>query len=191
MELGAMVCTPYSPLCATCPIHSACKAYQSSTVDIFPKRVKTKKTPLYTIAIGVVLNKDRVLITQRRNDGLLGGLWEFPGGKIKDGETPATACLREIKEETGLEVAIRQYLTQVKHAYTHFKIIADVFICDHVSGIVALNGPVDYQWITLDQITDYPFPKANHKFIPCLKEAMNELRGQGFEGPRVAKSNKL
>jgi len=185
MELGALICTPYSPLCATCPIHSACKAYQSSTVDIFPKRVKTKKTPLYTIAIGVVLNKDRVLITQRRNDGLLGGLWEFPGGKIKDGETPATACLREIKEETGLEVAIRQYLTQVKHAYTHFKIIADVFICDHVSGTVVLKGPVDYQWITLDQITDYPFPKANHKFIPRLKEAMNELRVQGVKVSRV------
>jgi len=175
MELGALICTPYSPLCGTCPIQPACKAYQSSTVDIYPRRVKTKQIPLYNIAIGVVLKHDRVLITQRRHDGLLGGLWEFPGGKIKKGETPATACIREIKEETNLTVAVRQYLTQVKHAYTHFKIIVDVFICDNVSGIVALNGPVDHQWITLEQIDDYPFPKANHKFIPRLREAMNKL----------------
>jgi A/G-specific adenine glycosylase len=172
MELGALICTPYSPLCGTCPILAACKAYQSSTVDIYPRRIKAKQTPLYNIAIGVVVKNNRVLITQRRHDGLLGGLWEFPGGKIKKDETPATACIREIKEETGLMVAVRQYLTQVKHAYTHFKIVVDVFICDHVSGIVALNGPVDHQWITLDQIDDFPIPRANHKFIPDLKEML-------------------
>ena len=172
MELGALICTPTSPFCGTCPVQPACKAYQSSTVDIYPRRLKTKQTPLYSIAIGVVLKNDRVLITQRRHDGLLGGLWEFPGGKIKKGETSAMACIREIKEETGLTVAVRQYLTQVKHAYTHFKIIADVFICDNASGLVALDGPVDYQWITLEQIGDYPFPRANHKFIPQLKEVL-------------------
>jgi A/G-specific adenine glycosylase len=175
MELGALVCTPYSPLCGTCPIQPVCKAFQSSTVDIYPRRVKKKQIPLYNIAIGVVLKKDRVLITQRRHDGLLGGLWEFPGGKIKKGETSAKACIREIKEETGLTVTVRQYLTQVKHAYTHFRIIVDVFICDNVSGMVALNGPVDYQWITMEQIDAFPIPRANHKFIPRLKEAMNKL----------------
>ena len=183
MELGALICTPYSPLCGTCPVQSTCKAYQSSTVDIYPRRVKAKKTPLYNIAIGVVLKNNRVLITQRRNDGLLGGLWEFPGGKIKEGETPAAACIREIKEETGLKIAVHEYLTQVKHAYTHFKIIVDVYICDYVSGIVALNGPVDYHWITLEQIDDYPFPRANHKFIPRLREAVNKMEGsRGIQG---------
>jgi A/G-specific adenine glycosylase len=118
------------------------------------------------------VKKHKVLITQRRHDGLLGGLWEFPGGKIKKGETSDTACVREIKEETGLTVTVRQYLTQVKHAYTHFKILVDVFICDNVSGTVVLNGPVDHQWITLEQIEDYPFPRANHKFIPQLKEML-------------------
>ena len=177
MELGALICTPYAPLCDTCPIQPVCQAYQTSTVDIYPKRVKKKQTPLYNIAIGVVINHDRVLITQRRNDGLLGGLWEFPGGKIKKDETSAKACIREIKEETGLTVAVHQYLTQVKHAYTHFKISADVYICDIVSGMVVLNGPVDYQWIKLEQIDDYPFPRANHKFIPRLREAMDGMQG--------------
>ena len=109
MELGALICAPASPLCGTCPIQSACKAYQSSSVDIYPKRVKSKQTPLYNIAIGVVLKHNKLLITQRRADGLLGGLWEFPGGKIQPGETSAAACIREIKEETGLKVSISQY----------------------------------------------------------------------------------
>ncbi len=109
---------------------------------------------MYNIAIGVVLKHNKLLITQRRADGLLGGLWEFPGGKIQPGETSAAACIREIKEETGLKVSISQYLTQVKHAYTHFKIVVDVFVCDHVSGTVTLDGPVDHQWITLEQIDD-------------------------------------
>ena len=182
MELGALICTPYAPLCGRCPIQPACKAYQSSTVDIYPKRVKAKQIPLYNIGIGVVLKNNKLLITQRRDDGLLGGLWEFPGGKIREGETPAAACIREIKEETGLTVAVHQHLTQVKHAYTHFKIIADVFICNNVSGIVALNGPVDYQWITLEQIGDYPLPRANHKFIPHLKEMLDGMKGSRVRG---------
>jgi A/G-specific adenine glycosylase len=173
MELGALVCTPTAPLCSTCPIQAGCKAFQSSSVETYPKRVKAKQTPLYHIAIGVVLKYNKVLITKRRDDGLLGGLWEFPGGKIKQGETPETACIREIKEETGLQVAGLEYLTQVKHAYTHFKIIVDVFICNNASGTLVLDGPVDHQWITLEKIDDYPFPKANHKFIPRLREVMN------------------
>ena len=139
MELGALVCTPNTPCCGTCPIKTGCKAFQSSTVDTYPKRVKAKQTPLYHIAVGVVLKDKKVLITQRREDGLLGGLWEFPGGKIKKEETSAAACIRELKEETGLQVSVCQYLTQVKHAYTHFKIIVDVFICDNASGTVLLN----------------------------------------------------
>ena len=172
MELGALICTPAAPLCGTCPIRSSCKACQSSMVDIFPKRIKVKQTPQYNIAVGVVLKNGKLLITRRGNDGLLGGLWEFPGGKIKEGETAAAACIREIREETGLAVEIRRHLSTVRHAYTHFRIIMDVFLCDRASGAVALNGPVDHRWVRLDDMDDYPFPKANHKFIPRLREVM-------------------
>ena len=104
-------------------------------------------------------------------DGLLGGLWEFPGGKIKTGEDAETACIREIKEEVNLVVKVDSHLCRVKHAYTHFKIVMDVFCCSFVSGRVRLNGPVDHRWIKLCRIDDYPLPKANHKFIPRLKQA--------------------
>ncbi len=170
MEFGALVCKPKNPVCRTCPIQQFCRAYQTRHVDNYPQRSSTPQTPVYHIATGVVLKKSRVLIVRRKEEGLLGGLWEFPGGKLKPEETPADACVREIKEEVNLTVRIDTHLTRVRHAYTHFKIHMDVFSCRYISGRVRLNGPVAHRWITLDKIPDYPFPKANHKFFPLLSQ---------------------
>lgn len=170
MELGALVCKPVNPECSNCPVCSYCKAWKSRTAARYPKRVRSKKTPEYHIAVGVVRKNGRILITQRKTEGLLGGLWEFPGGKVKNGESAQAACVREIAEETGLTVCVDSYLTRIKHAYTHFKIAMDVFICTHESGRVKLSGPEDFRWIKLKEIKQYPFPGANHKFIPLLRQ---------------------
>ena len=169
MELGALICRPRSPMCDACPLIRYCRAYRARQVAEFPKRQKLRATPQYHIAVGVVFKKERVLITRRKADGLLGGLWEFPGGKIKDGESAQAACIREIKEEVNLDVNIERHLAQVKHAYTHFRIVMEVFCCNYVSGRVYLRGPADFRWIRLNEYRRYPFPKANHKFIPLLE----------------------
>ena len=137
---------------------------------VYSRRLSEKVRPIpeYQIAVGVIYRNGLVLITRRNLDGLLGGLWEFPGGKVRNGENPEKACKREIKEELNLNVDIDKYITRVKHAYTHFKIVMDVFRCNYRSGRVKLKGPVDYRWIKLGEIDQYPFPKANHKFIPYL-----------------------
>ena len=168
MELGALICKPRNPLCDVCPLTRICRAYQTQQVADFPKRQKLKATPQYHIAVGVVFKNDRVLITRRKAEGLLGGLWEFPGGKIKEGESAQGACIREIKEEVNLDVQIDRHLVQVKHAYTHFRIVMEVFCCKYVSGRVYLRGPAAFRWIRLAEYKNYPFPKANHKFIPLL-----------------------
>jgi len=170
MELGAVVCKPQQPLCGSCPVQKMCRAYQSAEVLNFPIKLKKEPTPHYRIAVGVVFKNGRVLITRRKPSGLLGGLWEFPGGKIHKGESPAAACIREIKEEVNLAIKVDSHLSRVKHAYTHFKIVMDVFCCSYVSGRVALSGPVDHRWIKLQQLDDFPFPKANHKFFDELKK---------------------
>jgi A/G-specific adenine glycosylase len=168
MELGALVCTPKNPGCDTCPLRKQCRAVQTGTVSAYPRRNKTKPVPTHHIAVGVVNKGDKLLITQRKPEGLLGGLWEFPGGQVKPKEDAPSACVREIAEATGLEVKVLSHLTRVKHAYTHFKIEMDVYLCRYVSGRVQLNGPVDHHWIKLSEIQKYPFPKANLKFIPLL-----------------------
>jgi A/G-specific adenine glycosylase len=169
MELGALICKPRNPSCDACPLSPFCRAYKTNRVADFPRRRKSKATPQYHIAVGVVFKNDRVLITRRKAQGLLGGLWEFPGGKIRDGESARAACIREIKEEVNLNVKIDRHLAKVKHAYTHFKIVMDVFCCRYISGRVYLRGPVAFRWIRLNEYKNYPFPRANHKFIPLLK----------------------
>jgi A/G-specific adenine glycosylase len=168
MELGALICKPSIPVCDQCPVSTFCQAFEYKKTADFPKRNKRKQVPTYQIAVGVVLKNDRMLITLRKPEGLLGGLWEFPGGKTEEGESSEQACLREIKEETNLDIRVERSLAMIKHAYTHFKIVMEVFICQHVSGRVRLDGPVDHRWISFEQIKKYPFPKANHKVFSLL-----------------------
>jgi A/G-specific adenine glycosylase len=170
MELGALVCSPKSPDCSLCPVSEFCKAFLSGTVDQFPKRVASRRVPTFHIAAGIVQKNGKVLITRRKLDGLLGGLWEFPGGKLEKGEEASLACIREIKEETGLAVGIDAHLTTVHHAYTHFKIKMDVYYCRYISGRIRLNGPMAFKWIRLTDTNRFAFPKANLKFIPLIRE---------------------
>lgn len=169
MELGAIICKPANPVCHDCPVINHCRVYRKNMVEKYPKKLQKQKIPSYNIATGVIRKDNKILITKRKEAGLLGGLWEFPGGKLHNDESAEEACVREIREETGLLVKIDCYLTHVRHAYSHFKIEVDVFICDYQSGEVVLNGPVDFRWISIKEIDDYPFPKANHKFFSALK----------------------
>ncbi len=169
MDLGARICTPARPDCAACPISTHCCAYHRKEIRRYPKRSPARSIPEYHIATGVVYKRGKVLITRRQPEGLLGGLWEFPGGKVDEGETQEEACVREIKEEANLTVSVRSYLTRVRHAYSHFRIEMDVYECDYTSGRVKLNGPVDFRWVSLSQLDQFPFPKANLKFIPLLQ----------------------
>jgi len=174
MELGATVCRPQRPDCDNCPVQCFCLAFQKNTTDQYPRRTPSKPIPEHHIAVGVVSHNGRLLITRRSDDGLLGGLWEFPGGKVRKNETAENACIREIREEVNLQVKIVSYITQVKHAYTHFKIVMDVFHCLYLSGKAKLNGPVAYKWITSDEISNYPLPKANHKFFGRIRKQFGD-----------------
>ena len=175
MELGAVVCRTANPECDTCPVSGWCEAYRSNRQTDYPVRAARRKVPRYHIAIGVVQKGGSVLITRRKPEGLLGGLWEFPGGKVREGESGEAACEREIREETNLSVRVVEHMTQIKHAYSHFRIIADIYSCTCDAGNVTLDGAVDYRWVLADEIDDYPFPGANHKFIPLVKQQLEGL----------------
>ena len=168
MELGATICRPQSPTCLVCPVNAFCEAFQTARQNEFPKRRESKPVPEHHLAVGVIYKGDEVLITQRQFDGLLGGLWEFPGGQVAEGETAEDACVRNIAEIINVSVSNTKYLTRVRHAFTHFKIVVDVFTCDYQSGEVVLNGPRDAKWIEVGALGDYPLPRATHKFLDKL-----------------------
>jgi A/G-specific adenine glycosylase len=96
MDLGSAICTPRSPRCADCPLETLCLARQRGTVAERPGRRPAKRRPHYDIAVGVVWRGDEILIAKRKPEGLLGGLWEFPGGKPEPGESLEAAVVREV-----------------------------------------------------------------------------------------------
>jgi A/G-specific adenine glycosylase len=171
MELGALVCRPAAPDCAACPVSSGCAAHTTGGQRVLPVRDKRRPRPTQHVAVGVVENGDRILVTRRKPEGLLGGLWEFPGGKIEEGESAADACAREVREETGLDVEVVGHVVRVSHGYTHFKAELDVFRCRYRGGDVVLDGPVDYRWIRLAEIHDLPIPGASHKILAHLEKS--------------------
>ena len=173
MELGAVVCGPRQPECRSCPVADRCRAYLEEKVSTFPLRIRKKPVPHHHLVAGVIEKKGRYLICRRPSEGLLGGLWEFPGGIVVKGEGPEQACVRNIRERISLVVTVETPLTRVRHAYTHFKISMDVYACRFLSGRVRLNGPTDFAWVTPSQMDNYPFHGANLKFMPLLKTRAN------------------
>ena len=169
MELGALVCTPKNPACERCPVSVFCGAFSGSLQPVYPVRTRRRATPRRHIAVGVIRKEGRILITRRKEDGLLGGLWEFPGGKVEPGETAVEACKREIAEEVNLFVEVGALIARVDHAYTHFKVTVDAYECAYMGGEVALNGPTDHRWILLEEAERYAFPAVNRRIFDELR----------------------
>jgi A/G-specific adenine glycosylase len=121
------------------------------------------------IGVGVVLNAaGEVLIDQRLEEGLLGGMWEFPGGKQEQGETIETCIARELKEELGIAVTVGPELITVDHAYSHKKLRFVVHLCDWISGEPQPFASQQVRWVRPDDLGNYPFPAANARIIEVL-----------------------
>ena len=170
MELGAILCKPTAPLCGNCPVSTHCVAYNSSKTDVIPYKSKAKKIPHYDIGVGLIVNqKNKLLIALRPNDGMLGGLWEFPGGKNENNESVKETVYRELKEELGVDVKVYKKFKVIKHVYSHFKISLHAYWCTIINGNPQPNSSQEIKWVSLDNMDQYPFPKANKTLIKDLK----------------------
>jgi mutator protein MutT len=118
------------------------------------------------IAVAVVEHAGRVLIGQRPAAGPLGGLWEFPGGKVELGETPQEAAVRECREETGLAVRVGDPLLEVVHAHEHGQVRLHFFSATAVDPAQPPRGP--FRWVARIDLPGYAFPPANAKLLELL-----------------------
>jgi A/G-specific adenine glycosylase len=170
MELGRTVCKPRVPLCAVCPLTAHCRAYAAGTQAARPVKARKAPIPHYDVTAGLIWNDNsRLLIAQRPLDGLLGGLWEFPGGKREPGETLEDCLRRELREELVIEVEVRELFTVVRHGFTHFKITLHAFTCRYVSGPPQAVGVRDWAWAALDELDVYTFGRADRAVIAELR----------------------
>jgi A/G-specific adenine glycosylase len=171
MEIGATLCMPRRALCEECPLKSECCAYRTlSDVTVLPRKAPKKSVPHYDIGAAIIEKNGKILITQRPLEAMLGGLWEFPGGKLDAGETLEECVAREIEEELGIRIRVGKLFARVKHAYSHFRITLHVFKCRPMAGRIKKLGIADYRWVTPDELSQFAFPKADRVVIEKLRD---------------------
>ena len=168
MELGATICLPKNPLCLTCPLKHSCKAQIAGKQNLYPPRKQKTPSTKIEVSAAVIFRRNRIYIQKRKAGGLMGGLWEFPGGKFESGESAEQCLSREIKEEMGVTLHIDEKFMTVKHSYTRFRVTLHVFLCRIQSGRISPNQCEEWEWVKREELDSYPFPAANVKIIKSL-----------------------
>lgn len=120
------------------------------------------------IAIGLVWKEGRLLIARRPAGVHLGGLWEFPGGKVEAGETPEQCLLRELQEEVGVEVDILGERPVIEFTYPERTVRLRPIDCRWVSGEPHPAGCEEPRWVQPGELSDYEFPAANAPLLASL-----------------------
>ncbi len=127
--------------------------------------------PHKQIGVAVIWNPDgQILIDKRKAGGTMGGLWEFPGGKIEPGETVAECIVREIREELAIEISVGEHLIAIEHTYPTFQITLIVHHCQHISGIPQSIESDEIRWVNVNDLASYQFPAANLEIINAIKD---------------------
>ncbi|MBN1202634.1 MAG: A/G-specific adenine glycosylase [Anaerolineae bacterium] len=176
MELGRRICTPTSPDCDACPLADHCAARQLGNQHERPVKLPRSKTPHYDVTAAVIRHADgRLLIAQRPHDGMLGGLWEFPGGKRQPGESLPDCLRREIREELDIEIAVGEQIGTVRHAYSHFRITLYAYACEYLAGEPQATECADWAWVEPGDLDNYAFPVTDQKIIGMLRDGGGQL----------------
>jgi A/G-specific adenine glycosylase len=177
MELGALVCTPGKPDCAACPLATWCLAHARGVEAERPVKTARKQPPHYDVTAALIQAPDgSFLIVRRPAEGLLGGLWGFPGSAAGDCNAPVTgsdalaACLADVLRETlGIQVEVGEALPTIRHAYTHFRITLHPFRCRIVSGAPEALGYPEVRRVSAGEMTRYAFAVTDRKIAGMLR----------------------
>lgn len=170
MDLGATICTPGQPLCSSCPLADLCVARSKKLENVLPFREKANPLPHRTATAGILRNRrGEILLVQRPKKGLLGGLWKFPGGEKKSGESLKACLMRCLAEELGIEAAVREELISVDHGYSHFLITVHAFDCRLLKGKPRALGCADFRWLSPVDFSLLAFSKADREIMRVFR----------------------
>ena len=170
MDLGATICTPRAPGCSLCPLKDLCRANDLGIQEERPIKLKRPPIPHLTVTAAVIHRNGNILLAQRPPNGLLGGLWEFPGGKVEPGEELDAALRREISEELGVKISIEESCGKYRHAYTHYKVTLYAFYCQLIDGEPQALEASELRWVTRDQLADFPMGKIDRQISLRLEK---------------------
>ncbi len=169
MDLGAMVCTPRRPDCPACPVERFCDASRSGLQESIPGKAKKPVLPHHDVVAGWITDgSGRLLIGRRPEEGLLGGLWELPGGRRKKRESRETALRRELRERWGMDVEVLDRLASIPHGFSHFRITLHAYRCRRKRGRPRAEG--EWRWVRTGDLSALAFPRAYRKLIETCQE---------------------
>ncbi len=171
MELGALICLPRNPKCSDCPVSTLCAAFRESRQAELPVMKEKSAVPHITVTAGILRQDGKVLISRRPASGLLGGMWEFPGGKVEAGETHAQALERELQEELGITIIAGDLLGKYNHAYTHFKVTLYAYHTLLTAGEIRLLQASETRWVNVNDLEAYPMGKIDRMISRDLLKA--------------------
>jgi len=144
------------------------------------KNSKSKTQNLIEVSAALIFHNDKLLITQRRADSHLGGLWEFPGGKREANETFEECLVREIREELGIEIVVTKLFEEIHHDYPEKSVRLKFFACEFISGEPKAIGCAAFKWILKNELNHFEFPAADAQLLNKLK---NLRWGESLSSP--------
>lgn len=177
MDLGGVICLASQPQCSLCPISRHCKALAMNTIQYRPIPEPKKGKILIEMATGIIFHKGQIFIQQRLDDDIWGGLWEFPGGKIEENETPEQTVVREYEEETNLRINVKKSLLSVTHFHTKYKVVLHCFLCSTKQNVneLVLQSAQQGKWVDPNELSFYAFPAGHRKFVAFILENLTTL----------------
>jgi A/G-specific adenine glycosylase len=155
-----------------------CQALAAGTVSKRPVKKKKQQTIEIIMSCAIIEHEDKLFIQQRRDDDVWGGLWEFPGGRIKNGESAADAARRELYEETEMRIVDLMPFATVTHYYTRYRVILHSFFCAAENGSKPkLHAAQQYRWVPLEGLSRYAFPSGHRQLIAGMQQMQTEHSG--------------
>ncbi len=170
MELGATVCTPRAPKCMACPFFKTCDARRAGDAEALPKKeAKTRVQAVRGVAVWLS-RRGRVLAVKREAGGLLGGLWELPGGDLDPGEKPEDGAQRLLAERLSLEVSGLRRAGTVKHVFTHRELSLHVLCAEAEPGRVRRFGLAAHRWLSPAGLRALPTATVTRKALAVVPQ---------------------
>jgi len=173
MDLGSIVCRSVNPICEKCPIRKECIAFSKNTQIELPVVKERPAKPHVEVVAAILRKGEKVLIDKRSADGLLGGMWEFPGGKIEQDEDHSTALKRELMEELGISVNLEDLFGIYTHAYTHFTVKVHTYFAKIINGEPKALEADDIEWVDISALGDFPMGKVDRSVSNDLEKRTN------------------
>ena len=155
MEFGALICLPKNPNCKNCPTNEYCQAFKDNLTSVIPFKSKNAAKPLITVIIQIVKKKNKYYIVKRKDQGLLGGYWEFP--------------YRNLENDDEVELySIKTKFESIKHTYTHFNLLMYPVLIKKSELQVNKKLYVKNKWVTLEDVKNLPIHKAMQKVLKII-----------------------